>query len=151
MGPRFAILFLSGISKFNVSALFTDNILKGNFLEWEILPAEGFEARFKRFQKRYSLESQAMLSNLKTYLRAIREGAHPQYFKAGFIHAEQKGVKAIDQKGAENKKPAQTRLYVFPEEGTKTLHLITVGDKSDQSADVNTASDFVKKLMRNVQ
>ena len=115
-------------------------------MTWQAELADGFSARFKRFQKKYEKESQAMLSNLETYLKAIQEGVHPQHFKAGFIHLEPDGIKAIDQKGADMKKPAQTRLYVFPEIERSLLHIITVGDKQDQGADVNLARTFVRRL-----
>jgi hypothetical protein len=87
-----------------------------------------------------------MLSNLETFFRALQEGTNPMRITLGFIHHEPAGVKAIDQKGSSSKKPAQTRLYVYPEEQRKILHLITVGDKTNQGKDVNYAKRFVADL-----
>ena len=55
---------------------------------------------------------------------------------------------AIDQKGGG---PAlqETRLYTFADSNTKTLYLITVGDKNSQSTDINFCSDFVRSLQLN--
>ena len=56
-----------------------------------------------------------MLANLKTFFKALEEGIKPAAFVPGFVHREGVGIKALDQKGADLKKPKQTRLYVYAE------------------------------------
>ncbi len=86
----------------------------------------------------------AMHDNLDTFFTALNRGTPLENsVRFGFVHAEPKGIKAIDQKGAGVK---QTRLYILPNNTTKIIHLITVGDKNSQKADVRYASDFVDNL-----
>jgi hypothetical protein len=41
---------------------------------------------------------------------------------------------------------AQTRLYVYLDRETRTVHLITLGDKGSQRADIKFSSEFVESL-----
>ncbi len=87
-----------------------------------------------------------MHDNLDTFFTALNWGALLENAaRYGFIHDEPKGIKAIDQKGA-GAGVKQTRLYTFPNNTTKIVHLITIGDKNSQSADIQYASDFVDNL-----
>jgi hypothetical protein len=87
----------------------------------------------------------AVLANLDIVQKALRLGANPQKLPFGFIHIEQRGVIAIDQKGG-GRDLAQTRLYVYLDRDSQVVHLITLGDKTSQKADVKTASDYVEGL-----
>lgn len=112
---------------------------------WDLEPTDEFERRAKRFSKNYPRELRAVLANLDLLQKALREGANPLQLPFGFIHGEQRGVVAIDQKGG-GKDLAQTRLYLYLERETQTIHLITLGDKTSQKADVKHASEFVESL-----
>ena len=79
----------------------------------------------------------------------VNKGVPPQQITAGFIHQEPGGVKAIDQKGPRKGiggTPKEGRLYVFPEEESKTLHLITIGDKNSQQKDLADCRKFMRDL-----
>lgn len=90
----------------------------------------------------------AMHNNLDTFLKALNRGAPLENVaRLGFIHDEPKGIKAVDQKGA-GAGVTQTRLYTFPDSDTKTVHLITIGRKGTQKADLEYASDFVDDLRK---
>ena len=41
---------------------------------------------------------------------------------------------------------AEIRLYLFPHVPSKTLHLLTIGDKNSQSRDINVCRDMVKEI-----
>ena len=116
---------------------------------WLLQESEFFEAKFSRFQKKNSDVVRLILNNLDTYIEALNLGATPQQIKAGFIHHEPDGVKAIDQKGSRKGiggTPKEGRLYVFPDGGTRTLHLITIGDKNSQKADIADCKNFMSDL-----
>jgi len=49
---------------------------------------------------------------------------------------------AIDQHGEEGK-PAQTRLYVYPDVDSHVLYLITIGDKKSQRQDNASCREFM--------
>ena len=89
-----------------------------------------------------------MMDNLDTYLVSLNQGVTPmQLAKLSFVHNEQMGVHAIDQSPL--KKGAKAlRLYVYPEEDTCKLHLITFGDKDRQSGDVNECCEYVAELRK---
>ena len=90
----------------------------------------------------------AAIDNLDTYFVSLTQGAKPmQMVKHSFVHNEQMGVHAIDQsplgKGAKT-----LRLYVYPDEETSILHVITIGDKNQQPDDVNECCKYVKALRK---
>jgi hypothetical protein len=66
--------------------------------------------------------------------------------QAGYLHPEPMGCIAIDQKGFGGNLQ-ETRLYTFAEEQSKTIHLITIGNKDTQHSDIELAKDFIKSLI----
>jgi hypothetical protein len=89
-----------------------------------------------------------MHDNLDTFLKALNGGVPLENVaRFGFVHDEPKGIKAVDQKGA-GAGVTQTRLYTFPDSDTETVHLITVGNKSSQKANIKYASEFVDDLRK---
>src|SRR5262245_11292227 len=102
---------------------------------WTLLPSDDYNRRFKWYEKKRRRELQAILYNLDTFFKALAAGAKPQQVRAGFVHPEPHGVLAILEKGGGgNLRP--TRLYVFPDEDEQVLHLLTIGDKQSQGADI---------------
>jgi hypothetical protein len=112
---------------------------------WKLAPTDEYERRHRRYVKDHPRELQAVLDNLDTYFKSLEDGVKPLQIRHGFMHNERLGVVAIDQKGGE-KGLAQTRLYVYPETETETLHVITLGDKRSQKADIATCRAFVTEL-----
>lgn len=117
---------------------------------WRTRETEEFIRCLKHFAKKYRRELKAMLHNLETYLETLQTGVHPRQIRHGFTHSETHGAIAIDQKGAEGK-PAQTRLYVYPDPDTKILHLITIGDKGSQRDDNATCREYIVSLREQKQ
>ena len=59
------------------------------------------------------------------------------------------GILAIDQKGkGKGAKLKPFRLYVFPDERSKILHLVTLGDKDSQEDDIRHCQSFVEGLLQ---
>lgn len=117
---------------------------------WQTRETEEYGRRLKLFAKKYRRELLAMLDNLDTYLQTLQAGVHPKQVRHGFTHSETHGAIAIDQKGAEGK-AAQTRLYVYPDPDTKTLYLITIGDKKSQRDDNATCRELIVSLREQKQ
>ena len=109
---------------------------------WSLEPTDDYQRALKWYAKKRRPEMVAVLSNLDDFWEALKAGAKPQQIRAGCIHPEPGGVLAFDQKGGGGQL-RETRLYVYPDESCKTLHLITIGDKSTQAADIKLAKDFV--------
>ena len=113
---------------------------------WKLQPASSFERARKRYEKKRPGELVAVLRNLAR----IRErlDAPPDFRAAqfGFLHPEPHGVWAIDQHGPSKVRLQETRLYVFPSGADMVLHIITVGNKNTQAADLRLAAAFVASL-----
>lgn len=102
---------------------------------WGFKPTEEYARRFKRWQKDNPRELAAVLDNLDLYLRTLQEGGKPEQVRFGFMHPEKNGVWAIDQKGG-GVNLKQSRLYILVEKAKQTVHVLTLGDKRSQKADL---------------
>lgn len=108
--------------------------------------AAEFERSKKHYDKKRPAELAAVLRNLARLLEQLNALPHCRAAQAGFLHHEPAGIWALDQKGPSRTKLQETRLYVFPVEDNQTLHIITVGNKNSQAADLRCALDFVRTL-----
>lgn len=113
---------------------------------WDLGAENAYRKAVKHFVKKYRRELKAVHDNLDTLLKALREGAKPQQVKLGCIHPEPGGVLAIDQKGG-GAGLKETRLYTYPDEDTKSLYLITLGDKRSQKKDIQYCKEWVQDLL----
>jgi hypothetical protein len=114
---------------------------------WKLEATAEYERRHKRYVKDHPRELQAVLDNLDTYFQSLQAGVKPLQIRHGFMHHEPLGVVALDQKGG-GRNLAQTRLYVYPDPESETLHVITLGDKRSQPDDIATCRTFVSELRK---
>ena len=114
-------------------------------MNWKVALSSFFESRFERFKKKHPDEAKSVLNNLDTYIVALNDGTNSMNIKAGFIHHEPDGIKAIDQRGGKSRL-MQTRLYIYPDANTKTVHVISIGDKTDQNSDIQECRKYIKPL-----
>ena len=115
---------------------------------WELERTQRFARRLRKLRKKHRREVEAAMDNLDTYLTSLKLGAKPmQMVKHNFVHNEQMGVHAIDQSPLKKGVKA-LRLYVYPDEENSKLHIITFGDKDQQSNDVNECCQYVKELRK---
>ena len=119
---------------------------------WELNFTDKYSRMYKQYEKKSPNELIAVLSNLDFYFSALNNLGDPLLIKAGFIHREPDGIKAIDQKGGKRVKRKtklkQTRLYIYPAMQEKILYLLTIGDKNSQKEDINFCRNFVKQIRR---
>jgi len=113
---------------------------------WQFLITSQFERSKKHYDKKRPAELAAVLRNLDRLRDQLNELSHARAAQAGFLHAEPGGVWAIDQKGPSRTKLQETRLYVFPSEADRTLHIITLGNKNSQATDIRSALEYVRSL-----
>lgn len=116
---------------------------------WSLNPLPEFSKRADRFKKKWGHEIANVIANLETLVNALKLGARPEQLKQlGFVHSEPMGILAIDQKGkGKGAKLKPFRLYVFPDERSKILHLMTLGDKDTQEDDIRNCKSFVEGLL----
>ena len=53
---------------------------------------------------------------------------------------------AIGQEGGYGKGLAKTRLYTYPDAGSKTLYLLCIGGEKGQSQDIQYCREQVRKI-----
>lgn len=113
---------------------------------WEAATTDSFERDQKHYSKKHPRELAGVLVNLQRYLKQLDQSPNAKaVVAAGFLHSEPAGVMAIDQKGG-GPGLQETRLYTFADDSTKTVWLITIGNKSEQPADIQFCRKFVESL-----
>ena len=110
---------------------------------WQIEPTSQWERDRKHYEKKRPNELAAVMRNLDRYLSYLASAPNPQAVQAGFLHREPAGVVAIDQKGC-GKNLQETRLYTYAYAQEGVLYLITIGNKADQSSDIEFSKKFVQ-------
>ena len=115
---------------------------------WELATTELYEHDAKHYLKKHPRELQAVKRNLARYLEQIAKAPNSRAVKLGFLHDEPAGVIAIDQSGG-GKGLQETRLYTFADDSSRTLWLITVGNKAEQAKDIQFSRRFVESLRGN--
>lgn len=117
--------------------------------EWEFEEADGFKKVFDKYKQDNPNEVKAIIRNLNKLFEALKQGVQFQQYNPKFMeHREGKGVRAIDESGSPGSLKA-TRLYIYPDLVTKTIYLITIGDKDTQARrDIPEAKHFVEELLR---
>ena len=113
--------------------------------EYEIAPCYSKSTAEKIFKK-HPQEFQNVLKNLDTYKQTLDEGVPLEQAKRTlpFVHNEQKGLLAIDQRPP--KGGVQLRLYIYPQEQVRIIHLTSIGDKQSQQKDIKAGHQFIQTL-----
>lgn len=114
---------------------------------WKLEPEDEYLKQRKWYEKKRAKELEAVEANLKRFLMALQAGAKPQNIVGKWAsHNEGFGVRALDQTGPVKGKLAATRLYIFADEETEILHVITLGDKQSQGEQVQYCKQWVRSL-----
>ena len=115
---------------------------------WALQRGKSLKRRLKKFEKKHRNEVKAIFDNLDTYMVSLNQGVKPmQLFQHRFVHNESNGIHAIDQTPVK-KGALALRLYVYPDEETQTVFVLTLGDKSSQSRDVQVCLQIVRDLRK---
>ena len=112
---------------------------------WTIEPSTQWQKDQKWYDKKRPNELAAVVRNLERYLALLNVSKNAKCVEAGYLHNEPGGVVAIDQKGFSGNL-RETRLYTFAIDTTKTVHLITIGDKDSQHSDIEYSKHIIKQF-----
>lgn len=115
-------------------------------MEWTLVPTAKYISRHRAYERRFQRELRAVLTNLESFREALSAGAKVVHVTFGWLHREPMGVKAITEKGGHGKGLKTTRLYVYPDEQAREIHLVTIGDKKTQQDDIKFCNEFVQDL-----
>jgi len=114
--------------------------------EWNLSPTPEFIRTSQSYEKKHPDELAATRANLlHRYLPRLNHARHHALVQAGCLHHEGHGVIAIDQNG-QGKSLRDTRLYAYPDDASRTLHLLLIADKSSQKRDLRTVQAILKRI-----
>jgi hypothetical protein len=102
---------------------------------WVLLPHSAYLLDLRWYAKKRPAELAAILRNLERYMTLLARSRSARSVQAGFLHPEPYGMVALDQRGGGGRLQ-ETRLYCYAHAGSRTLHLLGIGDKSSQPADL---------------
>ena len=97
------------------------------------------------YRKKRPVELAALHRNLERYMALLARSVSARSIQAGFLHPEPHGMVALDQRGGVGRLP-ETRLYCYAHAGSRTVHLLGIGDKASQSADLARLSPIARTL-----
>lgn len=118
------------------------NFEKGS---WLLSPHPTYLRDLRWYAKKRPAELAAVLRNLERYMALLTVSPSGRSVHAGFIHPEPHGMIAIDQRGGVGRLQ-ETRLYCYAHAGSHTVHLLGIGDKSSQPADLARLSPIARTL-----
>jgi hypothetical protein len=112
---------------------------------WVLLPHSAYLRDLRWYAKKRPAELSAVLRNLERTMTLLANSPHPRTIQAGFLHPEPHGMVAVDQRGGAGRLQ-ETRLYCYAHAGSRTVHLLGIGDKSSQPADLARLSPLARNL-----
>jgi hypothetical protein len=112
---------------------------------WVFLPHSSYLRDLRWYAKKRPAELAAVLRNLERYMILLAVSPSVRSIQAGFLHPEPHGMVALDQRGGAGRLQ-ETRLYCYAQADLRTLHLLGIGDKSSQSADLARLSPLARTL-----
>ena len=116
--------------------------------KWNTVLYNTYERSSKKMWKKHKNAMNNVIENFTDYVGFIQSTGNPALaLKKGYVHPEQKGMIAIDQKGI-GKNLTQLRMYVFPDTNKKEIHVLKVNTKptkSQQGKDINECLKLLEK------
>ncbi len=113
--------------------------------EWRTVPTDLYLRQHAFYEGKRPEPLRAVLRNLVRYIEMLEAQANLQLIHPNFAHNERHGVIALTQQGYKPKQP-KTRLYIYPQQYSKRLYLITIGDAASQKGDIKDAHRFIESL-----
>lgn len=112
---------------------------------WALLPHSSYLRDMRWYTKKRPVELAAVHRNLERYMTLLVRSPSARSIQAGFLHPEPHGMVALDQRGGGGRLQ-ETRLYCYAHNGSRTVHLLGIGDKSSQPADLARLSLIARTL-----
>jgi len=113
--------------------------------EWPIENTYASPGKYKKFASKYPREYASLFANLDKILGLLREGHKMGGFQVAFFRSEGEGVFRIGQTGVRSAK--ESRLYVYPDEQSQTMYVLTIGIKEQQAKDIAEAKAIKNKII----
>ena len=112
---------------------------------WVLRPHSTYLRDLRWYMKKRPAELTAVHRNLDRYMILLARSPAARSVQAGFLHPEPHGMVAVDQRGGAGRLQ-ETRLYCYAHSGSRTVHLLGIGDKSSQLADLARLAPLARSL-----
>jgi hypothetical protein len=113
---------------------------------WKIETTSGWKNSTLDFSAQRPNELAALLRNLSHYFALLRFARNHKTIEASYLEFLESGIVSINQNGIESGL-ADCRLYVFPDETSRTLYLLCVGNETDKNSDLEYFKQFLFYLV----
>jgi hypothetical protein len=114
--------------------------------EWQLDLGYASTGKFERFNKKHGREFDSLFINLNKILGVLKSGHKIGSFQIGFFRSEGDGLYRIGQTSVRSAK--ESRLYVYPDQQTQTMYILSIGVKESQSQDINDAKASIKVIRK---
>lgn len=111
---------------------------------WQIEPEHAPKGQMKKYQKKHEREFTSCFANLDRLLGLLNEDAPFGQIHVNYLRQEGDGIWRIGQTGVAHAR--ETRLYIYPDEATKTVYVLGIGDKDTQPGNLKDARDLIKHI-----
>ncbi len=113
---------------------------------WAFEATHASKNQFVKFNKNHPDEYASLFANLAKIQGLLRSGHKVGGFHVNFFRSEGHEVYRIGQTGVPG--ALESRLYVYPDSESKTLHILEIGEKSGQQADIKSAKKKVVEIQK---
>jgi len=101
---------------------------------WSVDESHADKNRFKKYGKSHAREVASCFANLVTVVGLLKAGAALGSFRLNFFRRESGDIWRIGQTKVPSAR--ETRLYILVLVLPKAIHVLTIGDKDTQQADL---------------
>ena len=102
--------------------------------DWSVDDSHADKNRFKKYGKSHAREVASCFANLATVVGLLKAGAALGSFRLNFFRQESGDIWRIGQTKVPSAR--ETRLYILVLVLPKAIHVLTIGDKDTQQADL---------------
>lgn len=114
--------------------------------DWALDATHANKNQFAKFNKNHPNEYTSLFANLSKIQGLFRSGHKVGGFHVNFFRSEGEGVYRIGQTGVPG--ALESRLYVYPDSESQLLHILEIGEKSGQQADIKNAKKKVLEIQK---
>jgi len=102
--------------------------------DWSVDDSHADKNRFKKYGKNHAREVASCFANLATVVGLLKAGAALGSFRLNFFRRESGDIWRVGQTKVPSAR--ETRLYILVLVLSKAIHVLTIGDKDTQQADL---------------
>jgi len=113
---------------------------------WAFDATHASKSQFAKFNKNHPNEYASLFANLAKIQGLLRGGHKIGGFHVNFFRSEGNEVYRIGQTGVPGS--LESRLYLYPDSEFQILHILEIGEKTGQQADIKSAKKKVLEIQK---